>query len=132
MSENKKILIVDDEEDAIEFVEAALADVGEFTILKATDGESGLAKAKETVPDLIVLDVQMPGKGGFDVFNDLKKDPATETIKVIMLTGVAEKSGIRFSGEAMGAYFGKQPEAYIEKPVDPAQLQKTVAELLGE
>jgi len=131
MSEEKTVLIVDDEPDAIEFVETALSELGGVATVSATDGVSGLQKAKEAKPDLIILDVQMPGKNGFDVFVDLKKDAATQSIPVIMLTGVADKVGIRFSGKDMGEFMGEEPDAYIEKPVNPEELQKTVSKLLG-
>ena len=55
----------------------------------------------------------------------------TQSIPVVMLTGVGEKVGLRFSGEAMGEFYGVEPAAYLEKPIDPAALQQTVAEVLG-
>lgn len=131
MAGAKKILIVDDEPDAVAFARIALSELGEVTILSAGDGEAGLAKAAEEVPDLIVLDVQMPGKDGFQVFADLKRDAATADIPVIMLTGVGDKLGIRFSSEDMGEFVGREPNAYIEKPVDPTELQRTASDLLG-
>jgi len=131
MSDQKTVLIVDDEADAIAFVETALAEIGGVATLSASDGVSGLQKAKEAKPDLIILDVQMPGKSGFDVFVDLKKDASTKDTPVIMLTGVADKVGIRFSGRDMGEFMGEEPDAYIEKPVNPEELQKTVSKLLG-
>jgi CheY-like chemotaxis protein len=131
MSEEKTVLIVDDEPDAIEFVETALSELGGVATVSANDGTVGLQKAKETKPDLIILDVEMPGKNGFDVFVDLKKDAATKNIPVVMLTGVADKVGIRFSGKDMGEFMGEEPDAYIEKPVNPEELQKTVSKLLA-
>lgn len=131
MSDVRTILIVDDEADAIEFVKAALGEIGEFNTPSATDGAKGLKKAKETKPDLIILDLQMPVRDGVAMFMDLKKEESTKDIPVIMLTGVAEKVGIRFSGKDMGQFVGNEPQAYIEKPVDPAQLQMTVSRLLG-
>ena len=91
----------------------------------------GLEKAKEATPDLIVLDVQMPGKDGFAVFKDLKDGPGTKDIPVIMLTGVAGKVGISFSSKDMGSLVGAEPEAYVEKPVDPKTFQQTVSKVLG-
>ncbi len=83
------------------------------------------------MPDLVILDVQMPGKGGFDVFAEMKQDEASADIPVIMLTGVAEKTGMAFSSQEMGDFLGREPDAYIEKPVDPATLQQTVSRVLG-
>ena len=79
---------------------------------------------------MIILDVQMPGKTGFDVFVALRKDELTKNIPVIMLTGVREKAGLDFSADHMKEWFGVEPNAYIEKPVDPKTLQSIVAKIL--
>lgn len=131
MADVKTVLIVDDEQDAVEFVEAVLSEVGDIATISANDGLSGLEKAKEATPNLIILDVQMPEKSGFDVFVDLKKEASTKNIPVIMLTGVADKVGISFSAKEMGDFIGEEPDAYIEKPVDPEELKKTVSKMLG-
>ena len=74
-----------------------------------------------------MLDVQMPSESGFTAYADLRQNPATANIPVIMVTGIAEKTGMRFSAKAMGEYIGKEPEAYLEKPVDSEVLKSTVA-----
>lgn len=130
MSDEKRVLVVEDELDAIDIVEAALSEIG-VTTLSAQDGNSGLEKAKEAKPDLIILDVHMPGKSGFEVFSALKEDAALKDTPVVMLTGVKEKTGLGFSAQDMGEYLGSEPEAYLEKPVDPVRLQNTVSRLLG-
>ena len=126
-----RILVVDDEPDAIEFVKAILSEVAEFEIVEAIDGESGLQKAQEKFPDLIILDVMMPGIDGFKVFHELRKNPATREIPILMLTGVADKIGIKFFKEDMKEYLGSEPIAYIEKPVNPVSLQKTVRSIFA-
>jgi CheY-like chemotaxis protein len=131
MSNEKRVLIVEDEPDAIVIVEAMLSEIGGIITLSTNDGVSGLERAKETKPDLIILDVHLPGKSGFDVFSELKKDESLKDTPVVMLTGVREKTGLGFSAEDMKEYFGREPEAYIEKPVDAAKLQNTVSRLLG-
>jgi len=129
--ERKTILVVDDEPDSVEFVTAIISEIGDFSIISASDGISGLEKAKAELPDLIILDVMMPKKYGFEVFHDLRRDSKTENIPVIMLTGVVEKTGIKFSREDMGEFLGKEPEDFIDKPVDPDRLQKTIKKVLG-
>jgi CheY-like chemotaxis protein len=131
MPVQKRILIVDDEPDAVEFVKAMLSEINGVTTMSAGDGDAGLATAKQAKPDLIILDVQMPRKDGFTVFAELKADPDTKAIPVIMLTGVTRKTGISFSAADMGEMLGAKPSAYIEKPVDPDRLQKTVKTVLG-
>ena len=121
----RKALVVDDESDAREFVRAILEPDG-WEVSEAADGAAGLAQAKALRPDLIVLDVQMPEKGGFEVFADLKQADETRGAKIIMLTGVADKVGIRFSGKDMGEFLGQEPDAYVEKPIDSDAFKRVV------
>ena len=106
----RKALVVDDESDAREFVRAILEPEG-WEVFEAEDGKVGIAKAKEIRPDLAVLDVEMPNVNGFQVFTELIKAPETQNTKVIMLTGVADKLGMRFSADDMGNFLGKEPDA---------------------
>jgi len=119
-------LVVDDEAVARDFVRAILEPVG-WKVIEAPDGPTALKTAAEQKPQLILLDVQMPGESGFSVFAELRENQATASIPVIMVTGIAEKTGIKFSGKEMGEFIGKEPEAYLEKPVDPEVLKSTVA-----
>ena len=125
-----KVLVVDDEADAREFVRAILEPEG-WEVSEAADGVAGLAAAKTQKPDLIVLDVQMPKQDGFVTFGELIKEPKTADIKVLMLTGVGEKMGIKFSAGSMGEYLGKEPDAYVEKPIDPETFKRVVKKVMG-
>jgi two-component system alkaline phosphatase synthesis response regulator PhoP len=123
------VLIVDDEPDVHLFIKAALEDEG-YDFLDAADGEAGLALARSERPSLIILDVQMPKKGGFTVFGELREDEATRGTPVIMLTAVSARVGLAYSGEDMGAMYGSEPDAFIDKPVDPATLRDTARGLV--
>lgn len=125
----KKVLIVDDELDNRKFVRAALEDEG-YTFVFARDGGDAVEKAAAEHPDLIVMDVQMPKKDGFAALYELRQDPALKAIPVILLTGIAEKTGVRFSAEAVHDYMGERPDAFLDKPVDPARLLATVRRLI--
>ncbi len=127
----RKILVVDDEPDAVEFVRVAMEEAG-YDVVSAGNGAEGLAVARAEKPDLVVLDVQMPEKDGFSTFSDMRRDAELKSIPVIMLTGVGEQTGIRFSAKEMGEFLGEEPEAYAEKPIDPEALQRTVAEVLSK
>ena len=131
MSEQPKltVLIVDDEPDIHAFVKAALEADG-YGFLDAADGEIGLELARSERPDLIILDVQMPKKGGFTVFGELRGDEATRDIPVVMLTAVSERVGLAYSGDDMGQMYGSEPNAFIDKPVDPDTLRGTVRTLV--
>ncbi len=123
------ILSIDDENDDQEFIKSILEDE-DIEVISAYDGIEGLEKAKQLIPDLIILDVQMPKFDGFATFREIKADEKTNEIPVIMLTGIAEKRGFRFTKEEMKEYYGKEPNAYIEKPIDPEKLFKTIMEYL--
>jgi CheY-like chemotaxis protein len=129
MTITKSILVVDDEPDAIEYVDAILSEIDSFKIIPSYDGIDGQNKAKTESPDLIILDVMMPEKDGFKVFYDLQNDPETKDIPIIMLTGVADKVGIQFFKKDMKAFMGKEPVDYIEKPLDPEKLKSSVKKI---
>lgn len=129
MSDGPKVLIADDEQECIDFVREALADVP-CRVLSASDGEEAFATAQKEQPQLVILDVQMPKCSGFEVFRRLRADQKLANVPVIMLTAIAERTGIRFSGEDMGEFVGAAPEAYIDKPIEPVVLQQAVKRLL--
>jgi len=131
MAEIKKILIIDDEPDATAFSEAMLSELGDFEIETAKNGLEGLQKAEVIKPDLIILDVQMPVMNGFQVFKELKRKDVTENIPVIMLTGIATTTGLRYDAKDMGITLGSEPDAFIDKPVEPEEFHKTVSQILG-
>ena len=131
MSDAVKILVADDEPDCIEFVREALAD-SPYEVVAAADGEQALRMAREEKPHLIILDVQMPKRSGFEVFSELRDDEQLASIPVIMLTAIAERTGVKVSGKDMGQYMGSEPEAYVDKPIEPIVLQQTVRRLLKQ
>ena len=119
-----KILIVDDEEKVRKLVEITLS-IGKVEILHASSGEEGLKIAGETVPDIILLDVMMPGRfDGFDVCKLLKEDPATKDIYIIMLTAKGQKAD-KVKGFASGA------DDYFVKPFSPMELMKKIDKVLS-
>lgn len=129
-SERKTILVVDDESDTLEFVETIISEMSGFSVITAQDGESGLEQAEAEQPDLVILDVLMPKRTGFEVFNALRSNPQTAHIPAIMLTGVSEKMGMKYSKEDMGEFYGKEPEDFIDKPIDPERLQEAIRSVL--
>ncbi|HEY3384994.1 MAG TPA: ATP-binding protein, partial [Saprospiraceae bacterium] len=115
------VLIVEDHPEVLQYVASCLAD--EYTILSAKDGNEGLRLAYERVPDLIISDVMMPGKDGFELCNILKTDIQTSHIPIILLTG-------RGDHEAMMEGIGRGADAYVTKPFDPEELLLRVRKLL--
>ena len=114
-----KVLVVDDEVNIRRLVEVTLLTEG-YIVDKAVDGVDALEKIKADKPDLIILDVMMPRKDGFETLKELMENPQTVDIPVIMLTAKAQDVDI-FKGWASGV------SAYLTKPFNPKEL-KTFAE----
>ncbi len=105
------ILAVDDAPENLDIVKNLLA--SRYTIKAAINGPMALKIASRQPPDLVLLDVQMPGMNGYEVCRQLKADPATAAIPVIFLTGESD-----IAKEAYGA----GASGYVLKPIDPAVL----------
>jgi two-component system phosphate regulon response regulator PhoB len=110
----EKILVVDDEEDILELVRHNLAREG-YQIICATTGESAINKALSEKPDLLVLDLMLPGMDGLAVARKLKNNVDTRSIPIVMLTAKGEESDI-VAGLELGA------DDYITKPFSPRVL----------
>jgi DNA-binding response OmpR family regulator len=102
------ILVVEDEKDIGDLVEYHLKQSG-FQVVRAPDGTTGLEQAIRAKPDLIILDLMLPGMDGKDVCRTLKSNPATQSIPVLMLTAKAEEMD-RIIGLELGA------DDYVTKP----------------
>lgn len=118
----KTILVVDDSPTAQKITCDTLSEEG-FHVLSAADGEEALEIATSLHPDLIVLDIILPKKNGFQVCRQLKTEAATEDIKILMLSGKSQASD-RFWGQKQGA------DAYITKPYEDEELLAAVDALL--
>ncbi|MDB5865624.1 MAG: hypothetical protein JWO70_3430, partial [Betaproteobacteria bacterium] len=116
------ILIVDDERQNCKLLEALLRPEGYLT-LSAASGEEALAAVAQHAPQLILLDVMMPGMDGYDVARILKADPVTSSIPIIMVTALTDR-GARLAGLDAGA------EEFLTKPVERAELWLRVRNLL--
>jgi len=119
---NERVLIVDDEEDVLELVRYNLDRSG-YQVETAASGEEALAKTKRKLPDLIVLDLMLPGIDGLEVCKKLKSDVKTESVPIIMLTAKGEETDI-VTGLELGA------EDYVTKPFSPKVLVARVRRLL--
>jgi DNA-binding response OmpR family regulator len=97
----KKILIIEDEKDLRFFIVRALKEEG-FEIIEAIDGEEGIEKAKKEKPDLILLDLLLPGISGYEVLARIKKDPEMEMIPVLILSNLGQQEEIE-KGLKLGA-----------------------------
>jgi len=116
------VLVVDDETDILELVAFNL-ERQQFNVITADNGISAVQIAREKLPDLIVLDLMLPGIDGFSVYKDLRGDPRTSGIPVLMLTAKGEVND-RIAGLELGA------DDYVTKPFSPKELMLRVRALL--
>ena len=131
--DKKTVLIVEDEMDMRIFISTLLETSG-YTPVVTRDGKEGLIKARDVSPDLIILDVMMPGEGGVQMYRQLKTDQTLKTIPVIMLSAVAQKTFSHYLN-MVNARLDRpipRPEAYIEKPPEADDLLQMAARLIGE
>ena len=119
----ESILIVDDEEDILELIQYYLSRNG-YSLDTAISGEEALTKAKTKLPNIIILDLMLPGIDGLEVCKILKNDTKTEHIPIIMLTAKGEESDI-VSGLELGA------DDYITKPFSPKVLVARVRRIIN-
>jgi twitching motility two-component system response regulator PilH len=112
---SEKIILVVDDSPTDRSIAASACEAKGFKVITAEDGENALKKALETKPDLILLDVILPGKNGFQVCRQLKSSPDTSEIKVIMVTSKSQDSD-RFWGIKQGA------DGYLTKPFSEEEL----------
>ncbi|XKE47136.1 response regulator [Halomonas organivorans] len=119
-----KVLVVDDEPNIVLSLEFLMQQAG-FEVITAEDGETALERVAEQAPDLVLLDISLPGIGGFDVLERLRADPALSRLPIIMLTAHGREVE-REKGLALGA------DDYVTKPFSTQALVEKVRALLDE
>jgi DNA-binding response OmpR family regulator len=119
---SETILVVDDSPTDLHLMTTPLQEKG-YRVITAADGEEALEKAVREHPHLIVLDIILPKKNGFQVCRQLKTSPDTQDIKIVMVTAKSQDSD-RFWGLKQGA------DVYMTKPFDDDELLANVAKLL--
>ena len=127
MSGSKKVLLVDDDVNLVEAIKLTL-ESGGYNVVAAYDGEAGLIKAKEASPDLIILDVMMDKKHGYQVCAELNKDPQFKNTPIIMLTGVGQHLNEPQWTHSQGLTL--EADDFLEKPIKPLDLLGRVNEIL--
>jgi len=116
--------MVDDEPDIRKIGLVSLRAVGKWTALSASSGEEALTLAPKEMPDLILLDVMMPGMTGPDVLTRLRANPATSLIPIIFMTAKVQKTEIE-------GYLALGAAGVISKPFDPMQLPAEIRAIVG-
>lgn len=118
-----KILVIEDDPDALRLIEYALEQEGYETVA-AKDGLEGIRKAQDESPDLIILDIMLPGLDGYDVCHELRQKPETSIVPILMTSAKARQEDKNI-GLRLGA------DDYLTKPVDPEVVIDKVKGLLS-
>jgi CheY-like chemotaxis protein len=117
MAAKKTILVIDDEPDTLTYFSSLLQDEG-FETMVAENGEEGMKKLTEKIPDLITLDITMPETSGVRCYRELRENEAYRKIPVIMITGVSDK----FQDFISTRKQVPPPDGYLSKPIDEKEL----------
>ena len=125
MERELTILLIDDDVDFVEATCAVLESVP-YRVLVAYNGDQGLAKARAAHPDLVILDMIMPVKDGFQVLKELQADPALAHVPVMMLTAMSDGAMTPTDAGLVAAI-----KDYIDKPIRPSELLQRIEKLLG-
>lgn len=120
----KKILAVDDERHIVRLIQVNLERAG-YRVVTANDGREALKKIGEDQPDLVILDVMMPYLNGFETLKQIRANPKTRNLPVIMLTAKAQDQDV-FQGYSFGA------DIYLTKPFNPVELLTFVKRIFTE
>lgn len=121
----KKIVYIEDEEEMIDLVRLILSRKG-YQVIGAIGGQEGLDLIKKTKPDLVLLDLMMPDIEGWDVFQQMRADKATQHVPVIVITAKAKNID-----KVLGLHIAKVDD-YISKPFTPQSLLESVDRILAE
>jgi len=120
----RRILIADDEENIVITLEFLMKREG-FEVLTATDGVQAIEVIRAEVPDLVLLDVMMPRKSGFEVCREIRADPSLNSVCILMLTAKGRETDAA-KGLAIGA------DAYMTKPFSTKELVERIRSLLAD
>jgi two-component system, OmpR family, phosphate regulon response regulator PhoB len=128
----KTIVVIDDENDVTVFMETALEDAG-YVALSAADSAEGLALIRKVRPDLVCLDILMPGETGITLYQRLKQDDELKDIPVIITSGLSLKKDLKNINYRL-LPDGKrlpEPEGIVEKPIAIDEFLETVHRIIG-
>lgn len=120
---NETVLVIEDNEMNMKLARSLLQ-IGKYSVLEAVDAEVGIQLARENHPDLILMDIQLPGMDGLSATREIKNDPAMKDISIVALTSYAMQGDEEKARDAGCA-------GYISKPIDTRSFLETVGKFLA-
>ncbi|MBU0742419.1 response regulator [bacterium] len=149
MLEEKDVLIVDDSEECVIYLTEILEEMG-CPYRVARNGKEGMQAVRDKRPDLVLLDLMMPQKGGIAVYQEMKRDPELEKVPIFIITGASEATGVdmisgeplptesygddftrRFGVKVHGQLKSLAPDVFIEKPIDHEDVARRIKDVLS-
>ncbi|MBC8425281.1 response regulator [bacterium] len=149
MTADKDVLIVDDSEECVIYLTEILEEL-EIPYRVARNGKEGMQAIRAKTPDLVLLDLMMPQKGGIAVYQEMKKDPELQAVPIFIITGASEATGVdmltgeplpaedyaddftrRFGDRIHGQLQSMAPDVFIEKPIDHEDVARRIKEVLA-
>lgn len=130
MSVDKRTaVVIDDEKDLTAFLASILEENG-FSVRTANEAVTGEEMIREEPPDIILIDLMMPGRTGIQLFTRLRGDEATRDIPLVMVTGIKDQLNIDW-GEIVDRFKSRKPDGFVEKPIDPERLMRVIEGVLS-
>ena len=123
MNDLIRVVFIDDDKLVCQIVKKFLVNTGKYDVEVFADAKQGMSHIKKTIPDVVLLDIHMPGMSGVEMLKAIKKDPAISNIPVAMLTGDDHE-------ETQDAAMSCYAEAYILKPVTKEKLDQTISAII--
>jgi CheY-like chemotaxis protein len=122
-------VVIDDEVDLTNYMSSILEEHG-FVVHTANDAAEGEVLVREKTPDIVLIDLMMPGRSGVQLLARLRRNEATKGIPLVMVTGIKDKMGIDW-GKAADEFKSRTPDGFLEKPIDEERLMKVVEGVLS-
>ncbi len=126
--ETRRALVIDDEADLRRYLSSILEEAG-YTVEAAGSAEEAEVAIRARRPDVILLDLVMPGRGGIHFFVRLRGEPDTRDIPLVIVTGIKEQKNVDWR-QVVERFKVRSPDGFVEKPVDPERLTRVVGEAL--
>jgi len=124
MMTERKAVVIDDEPDTTTYLSALLSDHG-WRVRSANRADEGLALLADERPDVLLLDLVMPDRGGLSVLVAARKDPKLVDLPIVVVSGVQQSLTADYHA-FLGRFKHFHPDAYLDKPIDPKQLLETI------
>lgn len=127
--EKRTAVVIDDEPDMANYISSVLEEQ-DFEVVTANDAATGEALIRENRPNVILLDLMMPGRTGIQLFARLRGDESVKDIPLVMVTGIKQELNIDWSS-IVDNLRTRKPDGFVEKPIDPKKLLKVVEDVLA-